>query len=200
MLGLPKSTEVNKPLYKKDVYKTFDMDTKAKERFDKDVSKLYIANEISPASVSIASGEQVGAIFVLRVVLKDKIFSEKTISGISKLISQKMVMVLEYESQAKLAVYYKKLYRTEWQPTDSLTLRLTGLDFDAVWDNIVKAISGVESDNTISLDESLAKKEYKEKIQKEIKQLEKQAWKEKQPKKKFELVQKINKLKTELGE
>lgn len=198
MLGLPKSTEINKQLYKKDVYKAFAMDSKAKEAFDKDVSKLYIANEISPASVNIAAGEQVDAIFVLRVVLKDKSFSEKTISSISKLISQNMVMVLEYESESKLAVYYKKLYQTEWQSAEDITLLISGLSLDTAWENIVKTISGGTWGVEIDLATGLAEKERKEKIEKEIKLLEKQAWNEKQPKKKFDLVQKINKLKKEL--
>jgi len=197
MLGLPQSTQLNKQLPKKAIFAAFGLNAQKKDSFDKDVSKIFIINEISPATVNIAAGEKVNSIFVLRVLLKDKQFSEKIVASISKLIPQNMVMVLEHEAQAKLAVYYSKLYQTNWQPTDSLTLQLTGLDFDTVWDNIIKRITGIESDSTTSLDESLAKKEHKERILKEIKLLEKQAWNEKQPKKKFELVQKINKLKEE---
>lgn len=198
MLGLPQSTQLNKQLPKKAIFAAFSMDAQKKDSFDKDVSKIFIINEISPATVSIAAGEKVNSIFVLRVLLKDKQFSEKTVASISKLIPQNMVMILEHETQAKLAVYYSKLYQTEWQPIENLSLQLTGLDFDTVWENIIKTISGVESGGETSLDESLAQKEHKEKILKEIKQLEKLAWNEKQPKKKFELVQKINKLKGEL--
>lgn len=164
------------------------------------MAKLYLANEISPASVNIVAGEKVTAIFVLRVVLKAESFSEKTISALYKLIGQNMVLVLEYESKAKLAVFYNKLYQTDWQQVDGLSVSLTGLNLDTVWDNIIKTISGGDWGADTDLATGLAEKERKEKIQKEIALLEKQAWKEKQPKKKFELVQKINKLKEELSQ
>lgn len=198
MLSLPRTTEVNKQIFKKQVYAALGMDAKARESVDKDVAKLFLASEISPAGVNIAAGEKVNAIFVLRVVLKSESFSEKTISALSKLIGQNMVLVLEYENKAKLAVFYNKLYRTDWQQTDTLSMPLTGLNLDTVWDNIIKTISGGDWSADTDLATGLAEKERKEKIQKEIALLEKQAWKEKQPKKKFELVQKINKLKGEL--
>lgn len=51
----------------------------------------------------------------------------------------------------------------------------------------------IEQGNT--LDDQIAIDDKKAKLEKEIARLEKQARNEKQPKKKFELVQKINKLK-----
>lgn len=50
----------------------------------------------------------------------------------------------------------------------------------------------------LSLDENLALHEQQEKLQKQIIKLEKQARAEKQPKKKFELFQKMNVLRKEL--
>ena len=47
----------------------------------------------------------------------------------------------------------------------------------------------------LSLGETIALNEKREKLQKEIARLEKLAWAEKQPKKKYELVQEITKLK-----
>ena len=130
MLSLPRTTEVNKPIFKKQVYAALGMDAKSRESVDKDVAKLYLANEISPASVNIVAGEKVAAIFVMRVVLKAESFSEKTISALYKLIGQNMVLVLEYETKAKLAVFYNKLYQTGWQQIDELSVSLTGLNLD----------------------------------------------------------------------
>jgi len=50
---------------------------------------------------------------------------------------------------------------------------------------------------TLTLDENIVLHEKKAKLEKEIAKLEKQAMAEKQPKKKFEFVQIINKLKGE---
>lgn len=59
-------------------------------------------------------------------------------------------------------------------------------------------IGGVSIADGNTLDEQIAADERRQKIEKEIAKLEKQARAEKQPKKKFELVQQIKKLKEEL--
>ena len=66
---------------------------------------------------------------------------------------------------------------------------------DAVWENIIVQIGGITIEQGNTLDEQIAVDEQRMKIQKEIDRLTKQAKNEKQPKKKFELAQRINKLK-----
>lgn len=200
MLGLPKSTELNKQLPKNAIYAKFQMSNAEKGKVDADISKILIVNEVSAAKINIAEGENVKSFFVLAVILKKKEFDEKTIITISKLIPQNMVLVLEYGTQAKLAVYHTKLMQTEWQEQDRLSLELKGLDMDAVWENVLRSIEGGEWKYELSLDENLALREQQQKLEKEIARLEKLARSEKQPKKKFELVQKANVLKKQLTE
>ena len=71
----------------------------------------------------------------------------------------------------------------------------SGLNLDTVWENIVSRIAGIERAQGQTLDEQLAAAAQREKLQKEIVRLEKLARAERQPKKKFELVQKIKQLK-----
>ena len=73
------------------------------------------------------------------------------------------------------------------------------MNLDKVWENIVVDIGGVSITDGNTLDEQIAADERRQKIEKEIAKLEKQARAEKQPKKKFELVQQIRKLNTEMG-
>ena len=61
MLGLPKSTEMNKLLPKKAIYAKFQMNTAAKDRLDADISRISIVAEISPNTTSIAAGQSVQA-------------------------------------------------------------------------------------------------------------------------------------------
>ena len=190
MLGLPKSTEMNKQLPKKAIYAKFQMNTAAKDKVDADISRIVIVNEISPSRINIPAGEEVGSFFVLLVALKKKDFDEKTIAALSKLI----LFVLEFEGQSKLAIYRTKLMQTDWKPTESCTLELRGLTLDKVWENIVVDIGEVSIADGNTLDEQIAADERRQKIEKEIAKLEKQARAEKQPKKKFELVQQIRKL------
>ena len=198
MLGLPKATEVNKLLPKKAIYAKFQMNTAAKDKVDEDISRITIVNELSPARVNLAEGENVKSFFVMNVSLKKKNFSESTIAMVSKLIPQNILMVLEHEEVARLAVYHTKLIQTEWMPKSELSVELKGFDLDAVWENIIIQVGGIRMEQGHSLDEQIALDEKRAKIQKEIDRLEKLARAEKQPKKKFELVQEIKKLKEQV--
>ena len=198
MLGLPKSTEMNKHLPKKAIYAKFQMNTSSKDKVDADISRIVIVNEISPSRINIPAGEEVGSFFVLLVALKKKDFDEKTIAALSKLIPQNILFVLEFEGQSKLAVYRTKLMQTDWKPTESFTLELRGLTLDKVWENAIRSLELGVWNEELSLDENLALHERREKLEKEIAKLEKQARAEKQPKKKFELVQRVRALQKQL--
>lgn len=197
MLGLPKNTELNKQLPKNAIYAKFQMNTAAKDRMDKDISRIYIVNEVSASKINLNEGTEVKSFYVMSVLLKTKDYDEKNIITLSKLIPQNMVMVLEYENQAKLAVFHTKLMQTEWFEKEELSLELKGLNLDTVWGNIIVQIGGLTVEQGNSLDEQIAIDEQRNKLQKEIARLEKLARAEKQPKKKFEIVQQINKLKGE---
>lgn len=200
MLGLPKTTEMSKQLPKKAIYTKFQMNTAAKAKIDADISRITIVNEIAPNKVNIPAGEDVKSFFVLLVSLKRKEYDEKTIATLSKLIPQNILFVLEYENESRLAIYHIKVMQTEWKPTENQQIELHGLNLDTVWENIVKSLECGVWNEELSLDENLALHEQQEKLQKQITKLEKQARTERQPKKKFELHQKITKLKKELGE
>ena len=195
MLNLPKSTELNKQLPKKAIYAKFQMSPAAKAKFDTDISRINIVGEISPNTTGIAQGQTVSSIFVLQVVLKQRNFQQSTIAQISKLIDQNMLLVLDCGTDRKLAIYHSKLIQTGWGSADACVIELKGLDLDSVWENLVKSLEGGVWSEELSLDENIALHEQQAKLQKEIARLEKLARAEKQPKKKFELVQQINELK-----
>ena len=198
MLGLPKTTEMSKQLPKKAIYTKFQMNTAAKEKIDADISRITIVNEIAPNKVNIPAGDEVKSFFVLLVTLKRKDFDEKIIAMLSKLIPQNILFVLEYNGESKLAVYRLKVMKTSWKPTEEQSVGLQGLNLDKVWENIIRSLELGVWNEELSIDENIELHEKQAKLQKEIARLEKQARAEKQPKKKFELVQKIKELKEEL--
>ena len=198
MFGLPEKTELNKQLPKKAIYTKFSMNNAQKEKFDADISRIVIVNEISSATVNIAAGKDVSSFYVLLLSLKRTDYDTKTIELITKLIPQKMLLVLEYEGKACLAVWRTKLISTDWQSLDSISIDISGLDLDAVWDNAIMQIGGITVAEGNTLDEQIAVNTEREKLLKEIERLEKKARSEIQPKKKFELVQQIKKLKEKL--
>lgn len=199
MLGLPASTEIKKLITKKKVYEHFgaDMSAERRKKFDADIARMTLTNEVSPVSVNLSAGDDVQNFFVLHIALKAKEFDQQNISYISRLFGQRLVMVLEAEGQARLALWQTKLIMTDWSALDTLRLPLTGLNLDKVWENIVTRIAGIEIEQGRTLDEQIAVSAQREKLLKEISKLEKQARAERQPKKKFELVQRINQLKSQ---
>ena len=132
---------------------------------------------------------------MLQVVLKQKNFQQNTIAQISKLIDQNMLLILDCETERKLAIYHSKLIQTEWVPADACAIELKGLDLDSVWENFITQVGGITIQEGNTLDEQIAADETMAKLEKEIARLEKVARAEKQPKKKFELVQQITILK-----
>lgn len=198
MLGLPKATELNKKLPKTAVYAKFQMDTAEKAKIDADISRITIVNEVSATKVNIAPGEKVQAFFVLQVMLKRRKFNERTLVVLSKLIPQNMVLLLEYDGQAKLAVYHTKLLQTPWREPDSLSLAIQGLTMDAVWENVIVQIGGIQVQEGNTLDQQIAQDEQKAKLEKEIVALERKMHREKQLNRVIEYNAKLRKLRNAL--
>ena len=111
-----------------------------------------------------------------------------------------MLLVLEYQDECRLAIYHTKLIQSDWQKTADCTVTIRGLDLSAVWQNVVTQVGEIQVEEGNTLEQQIAVDEYRAKVQKEIARLERLARKETQPKKKYELVQRIRKLKDSLGE
>ena len=202
MLGLPASTEIHMLITRKRVYEHFgaDMSAERRKRFEADIARMVLTNEVSPVSINLPAGEQVQNFFVLQVTLKGKEFDSQNIALLARLFGQRLVMMLEYEGRQRLALWQGRLYLTEWADAGAWTLPLTGLNLDQAWEHIVAQIAGIDREPGRNLDEQLAQAAQLEKLQKEIARLEKQARAERQPKKKFELVQKIKAKQQEMEE
>lgn len=195
MLGFPKSTECSRQLPKKAIYTKFNMDNAAKEKFDAEVSRIVIVNEVTPKTTTLAAGTAIQGFYVLLVSLKRKDYDPRMIAQLPKLIDQNMVLLLECSGEGQLAVYHGKLIRSPWMPLTDCSLQLNGLDLDAVWESIITQIGGIQIEVGNTLDEQIQINAQREQIEKEIARLEKLARKEVQPKRKFELFQKIEKIK-----
>lgn len=195
MLGFPQKTEIRKPLHKKVIFDRLKLNRTQQERVDADVSRLWFVNEISPFSVSIPEGEEVKAFYVIEVSLKRRNYDEKTIAMLFRLIESKMILVLSFERESRVAIYHGRMLVTEWKPTESYSYSLQGLNLDSVWKNMIMQIGNIHPEPGRTIEEQIAADEQRAKIQREIERLEKLARAEIQPKKKFEIVEQINRLK-----
>ncbi|MDE5586428.1 MAG: DUF4391 domain-containing protein [Muribaculaceae bacterium] len=199
MLGLPLSTEVRRPLPKAQLFKRFDWTASQRDRFDAEVSRLDFVNWISPRTVpAIAVGNEVKEIFVVEVSLKTRDFDTKLITLLAKYIPQRIVYLLRYEDKGMLAAYHTKLFTAPWRAIDDITLPLSGLNLDAVWENIVSSIGQFSVEEDKSLSEQIKVDEERAKIERQIAVLERQMNATKQPRRKRELFMELQKLKQSL--
>jgi hypothetical protein len=200
MFGLPKSTEINKQLPKKAIFDRFKPKPDDRRLFDQQISRMSIVHEISPQTVAIKARGDVSAVYVVLVTLKTLACDQKNIALLSKLIDQRMLFALVYGDDAWLAAYRAdKVLISERKPLAEWRLPLTGLDLEAVWENAIAQIGGIDLTGGKDLDAAILEADRREKLTKQLAALETKAMKVKQPRRKWKLAEEARRLKIELG-
>jgi len=200
MYGLPASTLVNRPLYKKAVFEKFNLKAAERDRFDVDVSRMAIVAYLSPAKIpALHPGQEVKEFYVLQVQLKQRDYDTKNILLLQKLIPQKIVFALEYDEDVQFCIFHTRLQQSEWKHVSEAEIPLKGLTFDDVWNNIVAEIGSLDNAAEETLEQQIINREEREKLLRQIELLEKRCRIEKQTRKKYELHQQLLKLKEELN-
>ena len=196
MLGLPQSTEVNRPLPKAGLYRQFDWKPSQREGFDRDVTRLDFVNWVAPRTLpAIAEGSEVKEIYVVQVSLKRRDLDLKPIALLGKSIPQRIVYALCYDDELMLAVYHAALFVLPWQASESATLPLNGLNLDAVWQNIVTFIGRFSVEHGHTLNEQIKIDEERAKLERQMAALEHQMNTTSQPRRKRELFVELQKMK-----
>ena len=207
---LPSTTILNKRIPKQKFYDNLSITPKIKRIFIDNIKSIIWANKIAPSTMNIKSGEIVTELEVFKIILNSDSNIESVIKQIDSQIPYHILFILEYSGKQQIWIGYKeyssdkksfsviKYYQTEWLEENAVDIQLDGLNMDEIYYNLVRDIGGFEKDNTKNLKDQIADDDRRKQLEKEIARLEKQAWAEKQPKKKFELAGKVKKLKDEL--
>ena len=209
MLGLPVSTEFNKRIPKQKFYENIAVTPAMKKAFVEQIKIIYWRNKIAATTLNLAAGEQVTEIEVFEIRLSAPELDESVLRQIDREIPYHILFLLEYEGKYRAVIGYKeaatgktafkvdRYYSTDWLDEDDLPVHLDGLSLDAVYENFVRQIAGevLADKNGTTLKESVEQQKQREQIEKQIATLEAKIRKEKQPKKKFELVQKLSAMK-----
>ena len=199
MLGLPKSTEIAKQLPKKAIFQKFELKPAQRDHFDADISKMVIVNVISPRTIpALPAGETRESIYVVEVILKNQDYDPRSIQLLSKLIPQSILFVLRYEAKTQLAIFHTKLMTSPWGLEPEVVL--SGLDIDAVWENLVKMVGDVEVEEGNTLEEQIHYDEARAKLLKRIEDLEAKSRAEKQTRRRLEMFEELQELKRQYGE
>ncbi len=200
MFALPNTTEIKKTISKKLIYEKFKnkLTPNQKSKFDKEISKITLINEISERSIQIPKTDAVAGIFVIKVELKTKDYSEKNIVLISQLIEQKLLIALKYEDQYQLCINETKLFKNQWSDEEDINLVISGTNLEEVWENLVVQIGNIDIQEGKTLQQQIEINNEKQKLEKLIQSTEKKAQRELQSKKKLQYYQRIKNYQKEL--
>ena len=213
MLGFPQTTEFNKRIPKQKFYENIDVSPALKRVFVEQIKLIHWRNKLAESTLNIAPGQAVTEIEVIEIKLTQPQLDEAVLRQIDKEIPYHILFVLSYGNKVQAWTGYKeaaesgkkafkvnKYYHTEWMLEDELILDIEGLNMDAVWDNFIIQVGGVELEQGNDLAEQIELDDRKVQLSKDIEKLEKQARSEKQPNKKFQLAQQVKALKKQLVE
>ena len=207
MLGLPESTKFSKRIPKTKFYENLTVSPTLKRVFVEQIRLIYWQNKLSETTLNIAAGKDVTEIEILEIRLTQNSLDGAAMRQIDREIPYHILFLLEYEGQYQAWIGYKeasggetafkvsRYYHTDWMAEDDLPLSLQGMDLDEVYSSFVRQIAGDRFDSTQDLKSSVENDIMREKMEREIAKLEKMATNEKQPKKRFELYKRMQKLK-----
>ena len=213
MLGLPKSTEFNKRIPKQKFYENLSVTPAIRKAFTEQIKTIYWRNKLAATTLNIASGEQVAEIEVFEVKLASPKLDETVLRLIDREIPYHILFLLVYDGKWQAVMGYKeaaapgktafkvdRYYYTEWMSETNLPLRLEGLTLDVIYENLIRQIAGttLSNEENTTLKESIEQQKRLEQLEKQIAILETKIKKEKQPKKKFDLVNELKQLQDDM--
>lgn len=185
-----------------------------KQRFVDDVASVTWVAKIAPSTLNVADGKTVHEITVFRMVLKNSEVPSDVLTLIDKQMPRHTVFMLQYDDKQCLYVNYKewhdaeqrqfdivKTYQTAWMKDADIVLAIEGSMMDAVFSSFVRQIAGGLLDaNRTDLHTAVMADKEREQLQKSINILERQMRKEKQPRKRFEMHQRLVIMKAKLNQ
>ena len=204
MIDFPEATRVHRRMPKEAFYKRLPLTTAIKDKFVSDVDRIFVENSLTAENLNLSQESEVKEILLLSISLKKQEFDGKVVEAIARQNPHNLVFLLSYEDMRQLALYHSKLYRSPWVSETELTLAAKGFSLEEIWNGFIEQIAlyeeRTESAEHMTIDERLALQEKIVKLEKQIEKTEAAAWKETQPKKRFDLYSRLQKYKQELEE
>lgn len=216
MIQFPKSTAFGRRVPKELFYKNLDVKPELKRLFIDQIKRITWANKISPETMNLTPGENVQEIEVFHILLSGSELDDRVLTLMDRGIPYHLLFILERsDGQCRLSIAYKEAaekstaafqlkecYHTAWMAQDALSLDLTALNMDALYESLVRQIAGeaLPSQKDESLRDTVARQQECERIQKQIVKLRAQMKREKRLAKQMELRREIMRLEKDLEE
>lgn len=201
LLQYPDTTLFGKTVPKKMFYDQLDVNAKMKQRFVNDVEEIIWLYKLSPNTLNVRAGEQVGEIEIMLCPLKDVECPVDVFKFISQKIPHHIVFILQFGNSYRLLIQYDKdTFVSPWCPIDELSLKIEGQTLDRIYDGFVGQLTGIGSRDSESLQEIIRLKKEIKKLSDKIETLQRQIRKEPQLNRQIEMNSEARAMKQQLKE
>lgn len=199
MLGLPRSTEVNRRVAKEKLYANATLTTQLRELIKDQIESVVWRNKLADSTIGVAVGETVKEIQVFEVTIRQRGLDKRVLTAIAKAIPYKILFVLTFGEEAQAWMEASgTFYNTDWFPLGGFTLKFEGLNLDAVYENLSRQIAGGRLGTEGDIAEAVDRDKQRQKLERDIAALEKKVLREKQFNRQVELNSDLKRLRAEL--
>lgn len=199
MLGLPRSTEVNRRVAKEKIYANITMTTQLRDVIKNQIESIIWRNKLADTTVGLASGEDVNEIQVFEIFLRQRSIDKRVLTAINKAIPYKILFVLTFGNEAQTWIEVSgTFYNSDWFSIDGFTVKLDGINLDTVYENFARQIAGGRLDSDGNIAEAVQKDKLRQQLERVIAGLEKKILREKQFNRQVELNCELKRLRDDL--
>ena len=201
MLGLPRTTQVNRRVAKEKLYQNAALAPQTREMIKDQIESVFWRNKLADSTMAISAGETVAEIQIFEIQLRQRELDKRVLPAIAKAIPYKILFFLVFGDEAQAWIEAAgTFYNTDWQPLGGFALKFEGLNLDAVYENLVRQISGGRLGTEGDIEEAVDRDKQRQRLEHDIAALEKKLLREKQFNKQVELNGELKRLRKELEE
>ena len=201
MLGLPRTTQVNRRIAKEKLYQNATLTPQSRDMIKDQIDSVFWRNKLADSTMAISAGETVAEIQIFEIQLRQRELDKRVLPAIAKAIPYKILFILVFGDEAQVWIEVSgTFYNTDWQPLGGFALKFEGLNLDAVYENLARQISGGRLGTDSDIEEAVDRDKKRQKLEREITALEKKLLREKQFNKQVELNGELKRLRKELEE
>ena len=199
MLGLPRSTEVNRRVAKEKLYQNAALVPRTREMIKDQIDSVFWRNKLADSTMAISAGETIAEIQIFEIQLRQRELDKRVLPAIAKAIPYKILFILVFGDEAQVWIEVSgTFYNTDWQPLGGFMLKFEGLNLDAVYENLARQISGGRLGTDGDIEEAVDRDKQRQKLERDIAVLEKKLLREKQFNKQVELNGELKQKRAEL--
>ena len=201
MLGLPRTTQVNRRVAKEKLYQNAALAPQTREMIKDQIDSVFWRNKLADSTMAISAGETVAEIQIFEIQLRQRELDKRVLPAIAKAIPYKILFILVFGDEAQVWIEASgTFYNTDWQPLGGFMLKFDGLNLDAVYENLARQISGGRLGTDGDIEEAVDRDKQRQRLERDIVALEKKLLREKQFNKQVELNGELKRLRKELEE